>query len=138
MVRQLGLAAGVGLLLFFLDHKLSPVVAIRGMKQATLHISGITPQELLDIAYNSSIFEGSPLSRSGSLVPPAMAPRAASSRQVGIQVLVTFVPQPQLQKQHRQVLIGEGSCLALRRCPTFNPHRCGILATSQNSSSSLP
>ena len=68
------------------------------MKQATLLISGITPEEVLDVAHKASIFGGSPLSRSGSLVPFAMAPRAASSRTVGVQVLVAFFFQRQLQK----------------------------------------
>ena len=122
VVRQLGFAASVGLLLLPLDHETVPLVAIRGMKQATLLISGIAPEELLDTAHDAGIFGGSALSRSGSLVAPAMAPRAASSRTVGIQVLVAFFFQRQLQKQHRQVLVGEGPCLALRRCPAFIPH----------------
>ena len=58
--------------------------ASRGMKQAALLISGITPEDILDIAHEASIFGGSPLSRSGSMVPPAMAPRASSSRAVGV------------------------------------------------------
>ena len=66
------------------------------MKQAALLISGIRPEELLDIAHNASIFGNSPLSRSGSVVPTSMAPRAASSRAVGIQVLVAFFLQRQL------------------------------------------
>ena len=68
------------------------------MKQATLLISGITPGKILDIAHEASIFWGSPLSRPGPLVPPAMAPRAASSRTSGVQVLVAFFVQRQLQK----------------------------------------
>ena len=68
------------------------------MKQATLLISDITPEEVLDIAHEASILGGSPLSRSGSLVPSAMAPRAASSGTVGVQVLVAFIFQRQLQK----------------------------------------
>ena len=85
-------------------------------------ISGITPEELLDIAHNASIFWGSHLCRSESLVPLARAFKASPSRAVGVQMLVAFFLQRQLQKQHNQVLISEGPCLALRRCPTFIPH----------------
>ena len=98
MVRLLRLAAGVGLLLLLLDHEAVPLVAVRGLKQGTLLISGITPEEVLDIAPDTSIFEGSPLSWSVSLVPTALALRAASSRTVGVQVLVAFFLQRQLQK----------------------------------------
>ena len=44
--------------------------------------------EVLNIAHEASIFGGSPLSRSVSLVPSAMAPGAAPSRTVGVHVLV--------------------------------------------------
>ena len=98
VVRHLGFAAGVGLLLLPLVHETVPLVAVKGMKQATLLIRGITPEESLDIAHEASIFGSSPLSRSGSLVPSAVAPRAASSRTVGVQVLVAFFFQRQLQK----------------------------------------
>ena len=98
MVRQLAFAAGVGLLLLPLDNEAVPLVAVRGMKQAALLISGITPEEVLDIAHEGSIFGGSPLSRSVSLVPSAMAPRAASSRTLGVHVLVAFFFKRQLQK----------------------------------------
>ena len=73
VVQQLGFAAGVGLLLLPLDQETVSLVAIRGRKQATLLISGITPEEILEIAHEASIFGGDPLSRSGSLVPSAMA-----------------------------------------------------------------
>ena len=98
VVWQLGLAAGVGLLLRPLDHEAVPLVAVRGMKQGALLISGITPVEVLDVAHDTSIFGGSPLSWLVSLVPTALAPRAASSRTVGVQVLVAFFLQRQLQK----------------------------------------
>ena len=97
VARQLGFAAGVGLLLVLLDHETVLLVAVRGMKQATLLISGITAEEVLDIAHEAGIFRGSPLSRSGSLVPSPMAPRAASSRTVGVQVLLAFFFQSELQ-----------------------------------------
>ena len=41
--HELGFAAGVGLLLLPLDHETILLLQIRGMKQATLLISGITP-----------------------------------------------------------------------------------------------
>ena len=81
-----------------LDHEAVPLVAVEGMKQAALLISGIIPQEFLDIAHDASSLGGSPLSSSVSLVPSALAPRAASSRTVGVQVLVAFFFQRQLQK----------------------------------------
>ena len=98
VVRQLGLVAGVGLLLLPLDHEAVPLVAVRDMKQAALLISGITPEEVLDVAHEASIFGGSPLSRLVSLVPWALTPRAASSGTVGVQVLVSYFFQRQLQK----------------------------------------
>ena len=49
-----------------------------------------------------AFFGGSPLSRLRSVVGPTMAPRATSSRAVGVQLLVAFFLQCQLQKQHRQ------------------------------------
>ena len=69
VVRHFGFAAGVGLLLLPLDNETFPLIAVRGMKQATLLIS------ILDIAHEASIFGGSPLSRSGSLVPSASGTR---------------------------------------------------------------
>ena len=96
-VRQLCLAAGVGLLLLPLDHEAVMLIAVRGMKQGTLLVSGITPEEILNIAHDTSIFRGSPLSWSVSLVPTASAPTAFSSRTVGVQVLVAFFLQRQLQ-----------------------------------------
>ena len=98
VVRQLGLAAGVGLLLLPLDHEAVLLVAVRGVKQAALLMSGITPEEVLDIAHDANILGGSPLSWSVSLVPTAFAPRAPSSRTVGVQVLVAFFLQRQVQK----------------------------------------
>ena len=98
VVRQLDLAAGVCILLLPLDHEAVPPVAVRGVKQGALLKSGITPEEVLDIAHDMSILGGSPLSWSVSLVPTALAPRAASSRTVGVQVLVAFFLQRQLQK----------------------------------------
>ena len=62
VVRELRLAAGVGLLLLPLDHEAAPLVAVRGVKQGTLLVSGITPEEICYIAHDTSIFGGSPLS----------------------------------------------------------------------------
>ena len=98
VVRQLRPAAGGGLLLLPLDHEAVPLVAVRSMKQGALLISGVTPEEVLDTAHHASIFGGSPLSRSVSLIPSALAPTAASSRKVGVQVLVALFLQRQLQK----------------------------------------
>ena len=61
-------------------------------------VSGVTPEELLDIVHDTGMIGGSPVSRSGSLVPFAMAPRASSTRTVGVQVLVAFFLQRQLQE----------------------------------------
>ena len=41
VVRQLRLAAGVGLLLLPLDHEAVMLIAVRGMKQGTLLVSGL-------------------------------------------------------------------------------------------------
>ena len=98
VVRQLCLAAGVCVLLLTLDHEAIMLIAVRGVKQGALLVSGITPEEILYIAHDTSIFGGSPLSGSVSLIPTAMAPRAPTSRTVGVQVLVAFVLQRQLQK----------------------------------------
>ena len=98
VVRQLCLAAGVGLLLLCLDHEAVPLFAVGGVKQGTLLVCGMTPEEILDIAHDSSIFGRSPLSWSVSLVPTALAPSAASSRTVSFQALVAFFLQRQLQK----------------------------------------
>ena len=98
VVRQLRLAAGVGPLLLTLDHEAIMLIAVRGVKQGALLISGITPEEILYVAHDTSIFGGSPLSGSLSLIAMAMAPRASSSRTVGVQVLVAFFLQRQLQE----------------------------------------
>ena len=65
-----------------------------GVLQVALLVSGITPEELLDVFHDTGVFEGSPLPRSGSLVPFAMASRASTSRTVVVQVLVAFSLQP--------------------------------------------
>ena len=97
VVRQLCPAAGVGLLLLTLDDIAIMLIPVRGVKQGALLISGITPEEILYIAHDTSIFGGSPLSGSVSLIPPAMTPRASPSNTIGIQVLVAFFLQRQLQ-----------------------------------------
>ena len=98
VVRQLCLAAGVGLLLLPLDHEAIMLIAVRGVKQGSLLLSGITLEEILNTAHDTSIFGGSPLSGSVPSIPTALAPRASSYRTVGIQVLVAFFLQRQLQK----------------------------------------
>ena len=84
MVQHLGLAAGVGLLLLPPDHEAVELVAVGGMTQVTLLVSGITPEELLNLAHDTGMLGRSVLSRSWSLVPFSMAPRASSSRAIGI------------------------------------------------------
>ena len=79
VVRQLRLAAGAGLLLLPPDHEAVMLIAVSGIKQGTLLVPGITPEEILYIAHYTSIFGGSPLSGSVSLVPTTMAPRVSSS-----------------------------------------------------------
>ena len=98
VVRQVRLAAGVGLLLLSLDHEAIMLIAVWGVKQGALLVCGITPEEILYIAHDTSIFGGSPLSGSVSLIPTAMAPRASYSRTVGVHVLVAFF----LQRQHQK------------------------------------
>ena len=67
------------------------------MHEAALLVSGMTPDEVLNITHIASILTGSPLSRSRSLMPTAMVPRVATSGAVGIQVLITLLLRPQLQ-----------------------------------------
>ena len=64
-------------------------------------VSGVTPEELLDVAQDTGVLGGSPLSRDGSLMPFAMAPRASSSRTVGVQVPVAFFLQRKLVTRSR-------------------------------------
>ena len=68
------------------------------MLQVALLISGITPEELLDIFHDTGVFGGSPLSRSRSLVPFAVASGASPSKTVGVQVLVAFLLQRHFQE----------------------------------------
>ena len=98
VIRHLRLGAGVLLLLLPLDYEAVSLLAVRGMLQVALLVSGITPQELLDVFHDTGVFGGSPLPRSGSLVPFAMASRASTSRTVVVQVLVAFFLQRQLQE----------------------------------------
>ena len=69
-------------------------VAPRGRKASSTR--KIKPQTSnLDVFHDTGVgvFESSPLPRSGSLVPFAMASRASSSRTVVVQVLVAFFLQ---------------------------------------------
>ena len=97
-MRHLCLGAGVGLLLLPLDYEAVSLLAVWGLLQVALLISGITPEELLDGFHDAGVFGCSPLSRSGSLVPFALASRASPSRTLVVQVLVAFFLQRQLQE----------------------------------------
>ena len=77
VIRQFRLGAGVGLLLLPLDYEAVSLLAVRGVLQVALLVPGITPQELLDVFHDTGVFGGSPLPRSESLVPFAMASRAS-------------------------------------------------------------
>ena len=98
MIRQLLLGAGVGLLLLPFDYEAVSLLAVMGVLQVALLVSGVTPEELLDVFNDTGVFGGSPLPRSASLVPFAMASRASTSRTVVVQVLVAFLLQRQLQE----------------------------------------
>ena len=98
VIRHLCLGAGVGLLLLPLDYEAVSLLAVRNVLQVALLISGITPEELLGVFHDTGVLGGSPLSRSGSWVPFAMASRAFPSRMVVVQVLVAFFLQRQLQE----------------------------------------
>ena len=91
VIRQLCLGASVGLLLLPLDYEAVSLLPVRGVLQVALLVSGITPEELLDVFHDTGVFGGSPLSRSGFLVPFVMASRASPSRTVVVQVLVPFL-----------------------------------------------
>ena len=97
MIRHLRLGGGVGLVLLPLDHEAIALIAVGGVLQVTMLLSGVTPEELLDIARDTGVLGGSPLSRSASLVPFSMASRASSSRRVGVQMLIAFFLQRHLQ-----------------------------------------
>ena len=98
VIRQLLSGAGVGLLLLPLDYEAVSLLAVRGVLQVALLVSGITPEEALDVFHATGLFGGSPQPRSGSLVPFAMASRASTSRTVVVQVLVACLLQRQLQE----------------------------------------
>ena len=100
MIRQLRYGAGVLLLLLPLDYEAVSLLAVRGVLQVALLASGITPEELLDVLPDTGVgvFGGSPLPRSGSLVPFAMASRPSTSWTVVVQVPVAFFLQRQLQE----------------------------------------
>ena len=89
----MGLAA---LTVLPLDYEAVSLLAVRGMLQVALLVSGITPEELLDVLRDTGVgvFGGSPLPRSGPLVPFAMTSRTSSSRTVVVQVLVALLLQP--------------------------------------------
>ena len=111
------------------------LVVFRGMNEAALLVSGIPrPEQILHIAETTSILRGSPLSRPRSLMPTAMAPRVASGA-IGVELRVSVLLQRQPQQKDRQVLVGEGPCLALRCSATLIR---GIFATNQKSISLLP
>ena len=98
VIRHLRLGAGVGLLLLSLDYEAVSLLAVGAVLQVTMLVPGVSPEELLDIVHETGVLGGSPLSRSGSFVPFAMASRASPSRTVGVQVLVAFLLQRQLQE----------------------------------------
>ena len=98
MIRHLRLCACVGLLLLPLDHEAIALIVVGDVLQVTMLVSGVSPEELLDIAPDTGVLGGSPLSGSEALVPFARPPRASSSRTLGVQVLVAFFLQRQLQE----------------------------------------
>ena len=53
MNRQLRFGAGVLLLLLSLDYEAVSLLAVRGVLQVSLLVSGITPEELLDIFHDT-------------------------------------------------------------------------------------
>ena len=81
-------------------------------------------EELLDVFHDTGVFRGSPLPRSGSLVPFAMASRASTSRTVVVQMLVR-------SSQWRALALRS----AVERHSSHSSR--GSLATNQKSRSSL-
>ena len=100
MIRQLRFGAGVLLLLLPLDYETVSLLAVRGVLQVALLVSGITSEYLLHVLHDTGVgvFGGIPLPRSGPLVPFAMTSRTSSSRAVTVQVLVALLLQRQLQE----------------------------------------
>ena len=76
MIRQLRFGAGVLLLLLPLDYEAVSLLAVRGVLQVALLISGITLGELLNVLHDTGVgvFGGSPVSRSGPLVRKSAFP----------------------------------------------------------------
>ena len=64
------------LIFLALDQEALMLVAVRGMHEAALLVSGITPEGVLDIPRIGRVLRGSPLSRSRSLMPTAMVTRS--------------------------------------------------------------
>ena len=58
VIRHLRLGAGVGLLLFPLDYEAIALLAVGGVLQVTMLVSGITSEELLDIAHDTGVLSG--------------------------------------------------------------------------------
>ena len=81
MIRQLRFGAGVLLLLLPLNYEAVSLLAVRGVLQVPLLVSGITSEELLNVLHDTGVgvFGGSALPRSGPLVPFAMASRTSTT-----------------------------------------------------------
>ena len=58
VIRQLRLGAGVLLLLLPLDYEAVSLLAVRGVLQVALLVSGITPEELPDGLHDTGVFWG--------------------------------------------------------------------------------
>ena len=94
-----------------------------GMLRFAMIIAAFTPEKLLDRAHDTGVLGGSPLSAVVLVPSSGLAPRASSStRAVGVQVLVALFLERQLKEKDRQVLVGEGPCLPLRRGSALLPH----------------
>ena len=55
MIRQLRFDASVLLLLLPLDYKAVSLLAVRGVLQVSLLVSGVTPKKLLDVFHDTGV-----------------------------------------------------------------------------------
>ena len=58
VVRQRLLGAGVGLLQLPFDYEAVSLLAVMGVLQVALLVSGITPEELLNVFHDTGVFWG--------------------------------------------------------------------------------
>ena len=117
VIRHFGLAAGVGRVFLALHHEALVPTTVWDMDGATFLVSGIAPEHVLGVCHIRNVLQC--LSRGARALISASVASALPLNLAGIQVLVQLFFQPQLSEQHRQILLGVGSCLLLGSGPTI-------------------